>query len=385
MFFLTPRYLKEAKHYRHTLKRLIHYKEDILPEKDLTLLRDLLRRLKEAMSARSRERIAAVETEIDKAIGKVAPPPSDAGWRENVEVFLVAIVIAAGVRAYFLQPFKIPTGSMQPTLFGVVGVRADEPSPNVLKRAVEFVWLGRSYVDVMAKSDVVVAPNPHPRYQNEGYLREDTYLNFFTFTEIVCLRTSDRQPEVYRVFAPKDVVARDFGIWAGRSFKAGEPILRGHVDTGDQVFVDKMSYNFAKPARGNVFVFKTTGIKAIPMPPGIESQHYIKRLAGEPLDELRIDAPNLYINGKLADLPVFQRVMSAKNGYNGYTNMPGQAEFLTTPSDVFLVPSKSYFALGDNSRNSQDSRFFGPVPEKNVAGRGFFVYWPFSKRWGLIH
>ena len=44
----------------------------------------------------------------------------------------------------------------------------------------------------------------------------------------------------------------------------------------------------------------------------------------------------------------------------------------------------SYFALGDNSYFSKDSRDFGAVPELNVTGKGLFVYWPFSKRWGLI-
>ena len=40
-------------------------------------------------------------------------------WRENVEVLLVAIAVAMGIRTFFLQPFKFPTGSMQPTLYGV--------------------------------------------------------------------------------------------------------------------------------------------------------------------------------------------------------------------------------------------------------------------------
>ena len=119
--FFTPRHIREGKHYRHALKRLIHYKEDILPEGDLVVLRDLLAKLKQALKSRKRDQIYAVRDEIERAVGRIAPPAKDAGWRENVEVFLVAIVIAAGVRAYFLQPFKIPTGSMQPTLFGIVG------------------------------------------------------------------------------------------------------------------------------------------------------------------------------------------------------------------------------------------------------------------------
>ncbi|MGA9577865.1 MAG: S26 family signal peptidase, partial [Terrimicrobiaceae bacterium] len=126
---------KEGKHYRHALKRLIHYKRDILAEKDLVVLRDLLAKLKEALKGRKREQIYGVRDEIERAVGRIAPPPKDVGWRENVEVFLVAIVIAAGVRAYFLQPFKIPTGSMQPTLLGIVGIPTASPPPNPLSRA----------------------------------------------------------------------------------------------------------------------------------------------------------------------------------------------------------------------------------------------------------
>jgi len=367
--FFEPRHIKEGKHYRHALKRLIHYKEDILSPSDLQKLRDLLAELHAALRSRKREEIGKVQTKIEKQVTEIAPPPPDAGWRENVEVFLVAIIVAAGVRAYFLQPFKIPTGSMQPTLFGVIATSTDRPAPNILQRAGEFFWLGRSYVDVTATADETVTR-----------LEEKTYLNFFTFTDIVC------DHHTYRTFVPAQVVHDQFHVYEGSSYRAGQKILHGYVDTGDQVFVDKMSYNFVKPSEGDVFVFKTTGIQKIAMtlPPGIESQHYIKRLAGVPGDTLRIDSPNLYINGQLASLPVFQRVMNAQNGYEGYSNMRS-SEWLRTPNDTITIPPKSFFALGDNSYHSSDSRYWGLVPEQNVAGRGLFVYWPFTKRWGLIH
>jgi signal peptidase I len=366
MFFLTPRYIKEAKHYRHALKRIIHYKEDILKSEDLATLRRLLDDLNAALKARNKEKLAEVRKEIDDSTNKIVPPPPDAGWRENVEVFLVAIVIAAGVRAYFLQPFKIPTGSMQPTLYGIVGVSTDEPPPNLLARAFNMVWLGRHFVDLTATSDDVLVG-----------ISEKTHLNFFTFSTIVGKNSS------YTLFVPKSAL-EDMGLFPNKVFRKGETIVRGYVDTGDQVFVDKISPNFINPHRGMVFVFKTTGISAIQdsLPAGTDSQHYIKRLAGEPGDELRIAEPNLFINGSEPKEWVFQRVMSLKDGYRGYSNTV--APLLDSPNEVFVVPPKTYFALGDNSFRSRDSRAFGPVPEANVAGRGFFVYWPFSKRWGLI-
>jgi len=368
MFFLTPRFLKEAKHYRHALKRVINYRRDVLPPDQLAMLEGLLDRLREAMRKRSREDCARLREEIDDAIGKVAPPPKDAAWRENVEVFVVAIAIAAGVRAFVLQPFRIPTGSMQPTLYGVVGQRTDAPPPNILRRAFEFVWLGRTYLDITAETDSTVVG-----------LRERTQLNFFTFTDIVC------NNKTYTAFAPAEPLARAFGLRPGAVLRKGQPVARGYMDTGDQVFVDKVSYHFVAPRLGDVFVFKTTGIRRIEatLPPGVGSQHYIKRLAGLPGDVLRIDAPDLFIDGKLADLPVFRRVMSEKDGYRGYANIASFPN-LATQDDEFRVPAGHYFALGDNSYASSDSRYWGALPGLNVTGRGLFVYWPFSKRWGLI-
>jgi signal peptidase I len=71
----------------------------------------------------------------------------------------------------------------------------------------------------------------------------------------------------------------------------------------------------------------------------------------------------------------FERVMSAVDGYNGYVNIRN-ATNLRKPGEKFEVPAGNYFALGDNSRGSSDSRFWGTVPEENVVGRGLLVYWP---------
>src|SRR2546425_217567 len=81
------------------------------------------------------------------------------------------------------------------------------------------------------------------------------------------------------------------------------------TDTGDQVFVDKCSYNFVKPHNGDVFVFRTNGIPAIRPDPIAGPPFYIKRLAGLPGDQLRIDPPFLYINSKKAEGYGFERVM----------------------------------------------------------------------------
>ena len=373
MFFFTPRYLKEAKHYLQGAKKFLAYKRDILAPSRVSEIEKGIEEIRSAMRRRDREEVSKSMRQLDDLIGKSVPPVKNASLRENIEVLVVAIVFAAGVKAYFLQPFRIPTGSMQPTLYGIVGVPTETPPPNLLVRAFDLVVCGRHHLDLRAKEEDVVVN-----------LEEKTYLNFFTFTKIIGRRHS------YTVFAPRDPLMRYFRVLPGREYAAGEVIARGHINTGDQIFVNKVVYNFIKPSLGDVFVFKTTGIREIEagLDPEMGSQHYIKRLAGMPGNTLRIDPPNLFIDGKTPAQPMFQRVMSMKDGYQGYSN-GGQSgppfRYLGSPTATFTLPPRSYFALGDNSYHSRDSRDWGVVPERNVAGKGFLVYWPISSRWGLIH
>jgi signal peptidase I len=369
--FFTPRYVKEARQFAEGARRIIRYRFDLLTADQIAGVETEIDRLEQAARDRKpdavKESIAALET----AVGRIAPPRADAGWRENVEVLLVAIVIAAGVRAYLLEPFKIPTGSMQPTLNGMIGVSTDTPPPNPLIRAVDFVFRGRTYFDVVGREDDVVTQR----------VTEHSFLNYFTFSDVQCARSR------YTIFAPAAVVEGTFGIVPGRTITKGEPLLRGYVDNGDFVLVNKMAYNFFAPQRGNVFVFRTTGITGIEdapnFPKDLGSQHYIKRLAGVPGDVLRVDDPNLFINGHPPAEKQFLRVMSGKDGYRGYSNAPGSL-YLTSPDVTFTVPSGFYFAMGDNSRNSSDSRYWGLVPQLNVTGKAFVVFWPFSNHWGFI-
>jgi signal peptidase I len=211
-------------------------------------------------------------------------------------------------------------------------------------------------------------------------------LPFVTKTEI---RTT---ANTYSLPVPADVAQRQLGIRPGRSYSKGEPIAVGFVDTGDQVFVDKVSYHFIPPQRGEVFVFKTNSIAGIPIDRGMGAQHYIKRLVGLPGDELRVEPPRLFVNGKLGEEKTIQRVMSEKDGYRGYSNggydqnnRYGASALLPAPSSTFQVPLNGFFAMGDNSFNSYDSRGWGHVPERNLVGRGVLVWWPFNSHWGVIH
>lgn len=400
----TPRYRKQAKLLLRHSQKYLRYKSDVM---DGAMREDIdagMRRLQGALRQRDRKQIESRAEELDEKLHKLAPITMESHWRENCEVILVAIVVAVGIRSYFLQPFKIPTGSMQPTLNGIIGHPSTEHAPNVLRQIGEFILLGRNYIDVVARADDQILQ-----------VEQKKFLFFFTFSRIV------GQHQSYLVYAPWETLRDYWNVVPGRAVRKGDVIARGAVDTGDQVFVDKFTYNFVKPHRGDVFVFRTNNIPGIREDPDTGAPFYIKRLVGLPGDVLRIDPPLLYINGKLAEGYGFQRVMSAKPPYRGYSEGPLNvrelerqleeigalkekanksgatervaqleenekqlAERLEYTKAKLVVPSDRYFAFGDNSYNSYDSRWWGPVPEENLVGRGLLVYWPFIPHWGLI-
>jgi len=362
----TPRYVKHSKLLLRHAQKFLRYKRDVLDQSTAEEIELATHKLRAALQQRDRKETESRAEELDAKLHKLMPVNWESHWRENCEVFLVAIVVAVGIRSYFLQPFKIPTGSMQPTLNGIIGrpMNAATPLPSLPQQVAEFILRGRNYINVVSRLD-------------DQLLRVEPkkFLFFFTFSRLVC------QHQSFLVYAPKDTLAHDFTVFAGRTLHRGEIIARGAIDTGDQVFVDKFTYNFVKPHRGDVFVFRTDHIPGIPGDIDTGQPFYIKRLAGLPGDTLRINPPRLYVDGKEALGRGFQRVMAATDGYRGYSL---GRDYLAQPDRSFTVPAHSYFAMGDNSYNSYDSRYWGPVPEENLVGRGLLVYWPFIPHFGLI-
>src|SRR5207302_1964089 len=263
---------RSVKHARLLIRhaeKLIRYRCDVLSDAALADLRRQIETLERAIKERDLPGVRANSERLDALVGEHSPSHREAGWRENCEVILVALVVAVAVRSYFIQPFKIPTGSMQPTLNGIIGHPTNAPAPNILKQTVEFFVLGRNYINVVAQQD-----------ERIEQIAPQKYLFFFTWSRI----TTDQRTHL--VYAPPDTLKQDFHVFPGNHYKRGDVIARGAVDTGDQVFVDKLSYNFIKPHHGNVFVFRTTRIvMLIPEDPETGAPCFMKRLAGTQADD----------------------------------------------------------------------------------------------------
>jgi hypothetical protein len=161
---------------------------------------------------------------LDDACRDLAPPLRNGSWRENVEVFVVAISIALGVRTYFVQPFTIPTGSMQPTLNGIITKPTNNPPPNIAQRAMEWFVLGRDYFQIIAKrSERIVDVQERHAFGIK--------LGLATYSVVVT-----DQGE-YSAYVPLAALKADMRCSPGRKVEPGAIIACGECNTGDHVLV----------------------------------------------------------------------------------------------------------------------------------------------------
>ena len=164
------------------------------------------------------------------------------------------------------------------------------------------------------------------------------------------------------------IVLRLYGlIWP---FSVPTGAMTPAIVPGDHLIVEGFTFFISRqPRRGDIVVFRTEGLPLVP--PG---QFYVKRVAGEPGDRVRISDGRLFINDK-------QVSISNALGEIAY-NLPQHSPDPLPQTDV-TVPSNSYFVLGDNSTNSLDSRYWGSLPRGNIIGRVAYCYFPLQ-RIGLV-
>ncbi|HEY0514769.1 MAG TPA: signal peptidase I [Thermoanaerobaculia bacterium] len=166
--------------------------------------------------------------------------------------------------------------------------------------------------------------------------------------------------------------------WVVQAFKIPSGSMEKNLLIGDHILVNKFIYGptvspleeallpIRKVRHGDVVVFKY---------PEDPTRDFIKRCMGLPGDVMKMIGKDLYINGKRVDDSSFTWYADAE----------------TYPRDLFFHPKRvrdnfgpktvepnRYFCMGDNRDNSNDSRFWGTVPESYLKGRAFLVYWSFA-------
>ena len=385
-FFEKRKIRKQLKTLLHHAKTLRCSREDLMNEGELAYIDEHMRRACEAFRGGDVAAMEAAGTELEACLTQLNPPKPLAGWSENFDVLVVAISVAMAFRAYFYQPFKIPTGSMQPTLYGIhCEPRAPTQATLLDKQPFKLAkWLvtGESFKVVRATERGTVM-------LSAGESRKPGY------TPVVVAGVPH--------YVPNDAVQTDEfrrpvglkgGKKIGESVKPGDVLWSGVVVSGDFVFVNRWKWNFSHPTRGEVMVFSTSGITALQ-----QGTHYIKRMTGLPNETLQIKAPNLIVNGEVVTEPMRIGQISRKEKVKEWPKSPAYAGFnpsgtrqvslpgrsLADETDTVTLKGNQYYAMGDNSFNSFDSRYWGPVPERNLLGPATVVYWPFtSPRLGFI-
>lgn len=350
---------KHAKAACEHARHVMHFRRDLMSDEEAAQIEAAQRALVEAAAAGDSARVDATSDEMAERLKPHVRSGPFASWKEHVEVFAVAIAVAMGFRTYFLQPFKIPTGSMQPTLFGVHSEATTEPSFIARTHGVNLLMLaiaGERYRVVKA--------------EESGYLSLPMGSDSDPTSVYVTIGgTRHRLPRDAQLsYAPGRYVDRGTVLWSGL------------VAAGDHVLVNRLAINFRRPSRGDVVVFTTEGIPTLP--PGT---HYIKRLIGLPNESVTIRPPDIMIDGHVVtDVPGIARVAAQENGGYRLAELTADAILKKSGDDTFKLGSRSYLVLGDNTGNSRDSRYWGHVPEPNLVGSAVFVYWPFTRRWGPI-
>ena len=173
-----PKYLKQGKLLRKGVKKFLHYKRDLISEERLEEIETVVAEFDEALASKNESDIEKAATRLTGTCKKAVPEAPHSSLRENLEVIFVAVVIAVGIRAYFLQPFKIPTGSMQPTLNGIIAYNLDgeeyaDQRPGFPGLVWNSIYAGRKYVNVVMEEEKMLTR-----------IETGTRFKFFPYTKL---------------------------------------------------------------------------------------------------------------------------------------------------------------------------------------------------------
>lgn len=194
-------------------------------------------------------------------------------------------------------------------------------------------------------------------------------------------------PVILAVFLLRAFLVEPFRIPSGSmipSLLVGDFILVNKYAYGVRLpVINKKVVEIGEPKRGDVMVFRF---------PGDPSVNYIKRVIGLPNDHVRYKDKVLYINGQRmpqteidSDVdsdgdPGMRRLRESLDSVVHEIQLSGS--YSDTQQMEFVVPPGQYFVMGDNRDHSNDSRYWGTVPEQNIVGKAFMIWFNLDFRRG---
>jgi len=313
--------------------------------------------------------------------------------------FIFVNVLLYLVNDCFFRPFVMPTGSMQPTLCGIDSIPdwtsvvwdadfADRYDFSVDKQNMR----ARERARLIKEQETLIIPTGWERIKQQlegvSYIHVVASSNgsldsigpvkrFLRFNIKQSLKIGGAE---HVIWFPPDLgesgLRHRAGLFVGHVYHKGDDVVKLRVRAADRIFVERCTYIFRSPKRGDIVVFETKGIpKAQRETPswGIPpDEFFVKRIAGIPGDVLSIQNGHLYNHGQFLSQPTNLAKLE-------FSVPPAIQIYLTNSADTFRVPDGCYFFVGDNTTNSLDSRYWGAVSGKYIIGKVSEIYWPFAR------
>lgn len=162
--------------------------------------------------------------------------------------------------------------------------------------------------------------------------------------------------EIVKTLAMAGILAFGIRTFVAEARYIPSSSMEPTLEINDRLIIEKISYHFQDPQRGDVVVFNPTQV--------LREQNFkdafIKRVIGVPGDQVLVKNGQVYVNSK-----------------------PIQEKYIAQPPDYdfgpVVVPDNSYLVLGDNRNNSYDSHYWGYVPRQNLVGKAFVRFWPLDR------
>ena len=408
--------VRRAAELRHHAQKLVNHQKDILSKEDVNIVQASIDNLHNTLRNDSNK------INLNKAVNNLEETGSNKliqyknpKIRENIEVGLFAVAIAMSIRTFFFQPMGIPTGSMQPTLYGITEgeLSAQEQSITGAKGFLRSWLNGVSHYHLIAEGDwrlkEIESVRPFLKFLKRQKFK---FIDLNTGEEVirdVIPPTDSRNKSLFPNykqginlrFANQNFIKNSHN---GFKYKKGDDVFKMKRESGDHLLVNRFIYNFRKPKRGEIIVFETKNIKSLQ-----QDLFYIKRLIGLPNETISIgDDRHVVVNDKRLDSTIYpfeflysfeldkNNKFAKDSEFSGHVNrkayteskrndgqlIPYRFRLFGDESFKFQIPNNEYLAFGDNTMNSTDSRDWGTLPGKNIFGTPSFIYWPFFSQPG---